>query len=295
VSRHAFDAAPAVVLARADQYPDAVAAAPVAARLGGPVLLTPTPGLHPSVRAEIVRLGATRAHLMGDASALSPQVETDLRAAGVRTITRSAGSTRFDTARLAAEMTPTDHVYLVEGANSDPGRGWPDAVSVSALAAHQRRPVLLVHRDHVPDATIQALQDMDVTAATIVGGVSAVSGDVQRQIEAQGVRVDRLDGPDRYHTSVEVASASVEAGLDPSRVWVATGRNWPDSLTAGPAAAHSGDVLLLIDGRRTTATAPAARWLRARPTPFEQLPVVGGPDVVVPATVITLDVAATGR
>lgn len=49
VSKAAFPTAGTVVVARADAYADALAAAPLAGQGGGPVLLTGRDGLHPLV------------------------------------------------------------------------------------------------------------------------------------------------------------------------------------------------------------------------------------------------------
>lgn len=59
---------------------------------------------------------------------------------------------------------------------------------------------------------------------------------------AGGPSVDRLAGPDRYATAVEV-SREFEPGVP--IVYVATGQNYPDALSAGAAAAAQGGPVLL--------------------------------------------------
>jgi len=54
--------------------------------------------------------------------------------------------------------------------------------------------------------------------------------------------VDRLSGANRYSTAVAI-SQEYEAGVDV--VYVATGTNYPDALSAAPAAANQGGPLLL--------------------------------------------------
>ena len=54
----------------------------------------------------------------------------------------------------------------------------------------------------------------------------------------------RIGGSDRYATAVAVANVLG----NPSTVFLATGINFPDALSAGPAAAHLGGVVLLTDG-----------------------------------------------
>ena len=136
-SRASFSHASTVVIARADLYPDALAAAPLAGKFGGPVLLSPPGGATPALVAEIRRLGATTAYLIGDTTALSAKVAADVAAAGVTTSVRIGGNTRYDTAALIAERVGGTSAYVVRGDD------WTDAAAVSALAAFQHRPVLL--------------------------------------------------------------------------------------------------------------------------------------------------------
>jgi hypothetical protein len=58
--------------------------------------------------------------------------------------------------------------------------------------------------------------------------------------------VQRVAGQDRYGTAVEVARALG----NPPMVFLATGRNFPDSMTAGPVAASVHGVVLLTDDDR---------------------------------------------
>lgn len=178
------DGAETVVVARADAYADALAGGPLAATLDAPVLLTGSQGLDPVAAAEVGRLGASRAVLLGGTGALAPAVEDGLRAAGVADVQRIAGSNRFATAaaiatRMAAEGVPTTAAYLAEGANADPARGWPDALAVSPLAAFERRPVLLATAGDLPADTAAALTELGVTELTVVGGPVAVGPAVE--------------------------------------------------------------------------------------------------------------------
>lgn len=279
-----------VVLARADQYPDALSGAPLAAGLGAPILLTDTGSLHADVAAEIARLGAQRAVLLGGEAALSPAVVDGLAALGITgdEVTRYGGATRFDTARLVALQVGGTAVYVTEGVNPDPNRGWPDAVAVSGLAAHQQRPILLVEAGSVPAETSAALASLGADHVTIVGGPAAVSEEVQAQLGASAV-TNRLWGASRYETSLAVAEASITAGLDPSETWFATGRKFPDALAAGPAVAATGGVLLLTSGETVATTPSTVAWLDDHAASMVRAVLVGGP--VVLSEVFADDVA----
>lgn len=263
-----------VVLARTDAYADALAAAPLAATLGGPVLLSPASGLRSDTADAIRRLGADTAVLIGGTGALSTAVERDLAAAGVTDVRRIAGSNRFDTARRIAVEVGGRSAYVVEGVHASAARGWPDAVAVSGLAALQRRPILLTAADALPAETSAALRAMDATDVTVVGGTGAVSDAVQRTL-ASMVTVRRVAGATRYDTSAKLAALAVAAGGDGAHVWLATGRSWPDALAAGPAAGALGAVLLLVDGSDLAGSPASLAWLDER-DPLRRVVLVGG-------------------
>jgi len=276
VSRATYTSAPSVVVARDDLYPDALAAAPLAAKVGGPLLLTPPAALPTSVSSEIARLGARTAYVIGDTTAVSAQVDADLRASGITTIVRIGGPTRYDTAALIARQVGGTQVYVVRGDN------WPDAAAASALAAFQHRALLLTTQDFFPTVAYQALLQMTATQATIVGGAAAVSTGVEKQLTDEGLATARLAGADRWGTSAAVASAEVVAGMTSSN-WLADGLNWPDAVGAGPAAAVQRGALLLVAPAGLDGSPETRDWLRAHPAPF--VVAVGGPDVVSPADV----------
>ena len=59
--------------------------------------------------------------------------------------------------------------------------------------------------------------------------------------------VDRLAGPNRYATAVAVSQQAFPTGQHPSVVFLASGVNYPDALSAAPAAAVLGGISLLTD------------------------------------------------
>ena len=299
VSDRAFASAGTVLVARADRYPDALAAAPLAGVLDAPVLLSFPGGLDPLVAQEVRRLRATRAVLLGGEAALSSQVEADLRAAGVTEVDRVSGPNRYATAAAVADtvrnggepvevgddLPDAGEVFVVRGRNPlDPNRGWEDAVALSALAAFLQTPVLLTEQDLLPPETRLALERLDPSDVTVVGGNAAVSQDLFPDIaDAAGIEPLRLSGPNRYATSEVLFNRSDQEGLDVSRVWLATGRSFPDGLTAGPAAASLGHPLLLVDGRGLGGSPDSADVLRANGPSVVTAVAVGGDGVITPA------------
>ena len=280
-----------VVLAKAGDYPDALSGAPLAVALGGPLLLTDSAVLSPAAAAEIDRLGATRAILLGGEAALSAAVEAELVGDGLD-VDRIAGESRYDTARLVAERLGATTAVVVEGRNANPFRGWPDAVAASSWAASTGRAILLVEADRLPDETADALGVM--TDVVVVGGTVAVSADVQSQVDAIAGDVERISGDTRYATSVAVVERSLADGNSLDVVWLATGTGFADALTAGPAAALTSGVLLLIDGGNPAGGAESLAFLEANADDVGSVFLVGGETAITPEVADAVD-DALGR
>ncbi|HEX9888652.1 MAG TPA: cell wall-binding repeat-containing protein [Nitriliruptorales bacterium] len=74
----------------------------------------------------------------------------------------------------------------------------------------------------------------------IMGGPAAVGPAVETELRAAGYTVKRLAGLDRYETAVRIAEEVVRREGVPDTILVAYGRNWPDAVTGGAAAARNG-------------------------------------------------------
>jgi putative cell wall-binding protein len=284
-----FTRAEAVVVARADAYPDALAGSALAGKTGAPLLLTGARELPERIGEQVRRLRPATAYVLGGPSVISERVVEALRAAGVQRVVRIGGTNRYDTARLIAERVGGDRVFLVRGADPDPRRGWADAVAVSALAAHSRIPILLASPDGLPAETRAALAG--TRHVTIVGGPTVVSEAVEADLRSAGHTVERLAGADRYATSAAVADAAQTAGMHPNRLIAVTGANWPDALSAGALTAHIGGTLLLTPPTAIPQDSATAGWLTDRALPEAVL--IGGGTALHPQ--IARDIRALAR
>lgn len=234
--------APVVYITNGLNFPDALSAAPAAARDGGPLLLTDPASLPPSVAAEVSRLNPTTIVVVGGPNSVAPQVLDQLAtAAPTATISRVDGLDRYEASRnLAATFGDTiSDLYLVTGTK------FPDALSADSIGAYQHRPVLLVQGDllALDDATRAFLVDHQVQRVTIVGGPASVSSGIESDIAAMtGVTVTRLTGADRFDAS-QAANRSVFTSA--SHVYIASGVNYPDALAGSVLAAKNGSPLYL--------------------------------------------------
>ena len=259
----------AVVIVPSASHVEALVAAPLAGLLDAPVLLSGAESLPESVREEITRLGTANAYVVGSTEVLGGQIERDLDDLGVSNVARLTADDRYGlSVAVASEFLaygdgePVGEVMLALGDAAVASRAWPDALSASALSAQTGIPILLTEGAALPGDVADFLTEQRPDQITVVGGTAAIEESVAEDAAAvAGADVRRLAGATRYATSVAVAEAGVDAGLDSRDVWIATGRNFPDALAAGPAAAASGSPLVLVDGEGLAGSPESEAWL----------------------------------
>jgi cell wall-associated protease len=233
---------PVVYIATGRNFPDALAAGPVAALQDAPILLVNPTSIPSATRAELTRLEPHRIVILGGPAAVSSSVEAALAPYATLPIGRVAGASRYTTAVAISESFFTnphrvDTVYLATGLN------FPDALSAGPAAALAKGPILLTSRTSLPPAVALELLRLDPERVVIVGGAIAVSSAVQDAVESLGFNVDRFNGATRYHTSALVVADAFQD--TPVPTFVATGANFPDALAASAAIGSRDGALLL--------------------------------------------------
>ncbi len=257
---YAFGFAETVVLAPADDYPAALVAGPLAASETAPVLLSDPSTLSPGVGEQMAAMGTTRVIIVAPDGQLGPDVEAQLRNAGVTTIERIGGADRYAVADGVARRLGGPRAWLVEGENADPARGWPDAVSAGVVAGYERSPILLTRSGDLPAATATTISDLGIVDVAIAGGTAAVSQAVADDLTGRGVAVERIAGADRYETSYLLAQRAIGYGGVPFNTWMVTGTDFPDALSAASAVVSTGGVMIMGDGQDITRSAGAVQY-----------------------------------
>lgn len=233
------DASGPVYLASGDVFADGIAVGPLAAATDGIVLLTRVSELPDVTRAELERRQPDEIVIVGGPASVSEAVE-EAAADYAPTVRRVHGPDRYATAaEVALAIEPSGLVFVASGEN------FPDALAVGPVAGLDGGAVLLTRPDDLPDVTADALSRLEPRLVAVVGGTASVSTAVADAIaEVNGRAPDRIAGPDRYATAVRVADYYFSERAE--AVFLATGRSYPDALTATPLAVSFGAPLVLV-------------------------------------------------
>lgn len=249
VSESAFPwgSVPVVYVASGQDFPDALAAAPVAGLEGGPILLTPRDVLPPDVAGEIARLQPGRIVIVGGEASIGAGVARRLGDLTDGAVERRAGPTRYETAVEIARsrFTSAEVVYLASGS------AFPDALAAAPLAGKGAGPVLLTPRDSLPGVVEDELRRLNPATIVVLGGEGAVGrAVVERLGKLTSARIERLAGEDRFETAVEIAESAFPSATPV--LYVANGLNFPDALAVAPVALREGAPILLTQGESLT-------------------------------------------
>lgn len=231
VSESTYASADTVVIASSAGFADSVSAAPLAAKLNAPLLLVRRNGqLDNITKAEIMRLGATKAVVIGGAGVISPAISQSLPP-GVSVTTRLGGMTRYDTSLEIAKYLESLFGHKL-GVIAVSGRGFADALTSGAPAIKHEKSVVLF--DNSSPNTKQFLAQRSIDA---VGGAAA------NAVARAGIHADRnIVGKDRYETGKLVCLNYFEPT---EALYIALGTNYPDGLATSVLAAKNDAPLLL--------------------------------------------------
>lgn len=227
-------------------------------------------------------------------------------------VVRHGGNDRIDTSLAvldffsAKSSTPTEANNLVVAYADYAGKvslpwsdtavlvrddDYPDALVAGPLAANYNAPILMTPTKQVPRRVVDALRTHGFTKVILVGNPGAISAGAASQLQNAGFQVQRLGGQDRYRTAGVVADHLLAArGRDKSDVYLATGVDYPDALSASSAAIKNVGVVLLTPRRTVDGTSQG--WMNSAKA--AKVVAVGGPAVTAAERSVHLDEKQVG-
>lgn len=165
------------IVVNGENFPDALAAGPYAARQGMPILLVAKNRIPEPTRQALAKISSL--YVVGGPNVVSDQITEQLRQIVGMPVQRLAGDDRYGTAvELVRYFKPPMQTVVVAT-----GENFADALSGAALAAKLDAPILLVRSAVVPVSVSQLLRNVSVERYVILGGTAAVSGKVEAELK----------------------------------------------------------------------------------------------------------------
>ncbi|EGS32985.1 putative cell wall binding repeat 2 [Finegoldia magna SY403409CC001050417] len=176
--------------------------------------------------------------------AVACMIPAGVSSANVESVTRIAGKDRIGTSLeiSKAMFNESDNVVLASGFN------FADALSAGQLAAALNAPLILSN-DQLDSRTSDEIAKLKPKNMYIVGGENALSSNIEESVKSvvNDINIERLKGNDRYETSVKVMEKTKEF-VDAEYLLIASGKNFPDALSATSFMADHKALMVLSDG-----------------------------------------------
>lgn len=227
-----------VILASGEEFADSLVAAPLAAQLDAPILITPSGSLNRDIAAELKRLSPNSIVIVGGPRAVTETVAVAAAAAaGIASdsVERIDGPDRYavslNVARRLGEQV--DSVVVASGTT------WPDALSIAASAASRGEAIVLADPRGISAGARTYLTESPRTL-TVVGGTTALP-----DVALQGLTYSRIAGANRYETNWQVLQRRYTA-TERTRAMIASAESFPDALVLGPYVSKQARPVLLI-------------------------------------------------
>lgn len=260
-----------VILATGEDFPDSLCAAPLAAKLNAPILLTNKDSLNIFTKSEITRLKPKNVYIIGGQGVVSVAAENEIRKMNINTI-RIAGSNRYETSiQVAKFMDNPKEAFVTTGDD------FPDSLSVASIAAKRGDPIILTTKDSISSDFMNYLVNNNITKSYVIGGPALISDNVYNQLP----NCTRVYGKNRYETNVNVLNTFSDV-LNLSNVFITTGEDFPDALSCSSLAGINSAPIILTNIRGEEVTKNFYKSIN----PFiKNLNLLGG-EAVVPSSIV---------
>lgn len=178
------------------------------------------------------------------ALAVACMIPAGVSSANVENISRIAGKDRIGTSLeiSKAMFNESDNVVLASGLN------FADALSAGQLAAALNAPLILSN-NQLDSRTSDEIAKLKPKNMYIVGGENALGSNIEESVKSvvNDINIERLKGNDRYETSVKVMEKTKEF-VDAEYLLIASGKNFPDALSATSFMSDHKALMVLSDG-----------------------------------------------
>ena len=248
------------------------------------------------IRRSALALLTTAVIVAGSPALAAGAAESAPAPADQPTTYRIDGANRFETNQIlnsifSSEDVPAPPVVYVANAYS-----YPDALSAVPAAGSVGGAIVITPGDSLIEQAADQLDELKPARIVVVGGVNSISEATYEQIAqyAPGATT-RIAGVDRYETSRKIAEEAFCPDPEATTCGVTTGlfasgANFADALSAGPAGVHIDAPVILVPP--TGLDGPTSQLISR--FGFEEAAVIGGKSSISDDTLAAIHALVPG-
>lgn len=247
-SEYAKSSNEGVILALGSNFPDALSGSVLSQKLKAPILLSGSTVDTSQVALSYIQNNLSKdkkIYILGGTGGIKQEVQDKLTSLGYSNVKRIGGTDRFQTNEKIVDELSVSNGTPVVIAN---GMNFPDALSISAIAAAKGYPILLTTSDIISDDVKEKLQSIKPSQVYVIGGTGSVSDSSVSSIKSitglDNSKAIRIGGADRYETSLNIAKFF---NTDSDTATFASGQGFADALAGSALSAQKSAPLILVN------------------------------------------------
>lgn len=264
VSKKYFKKSENVIIVDSKNQVDSLLASSLSKEYSSPILMVNGSDTA-KINEEIARLGARKAIIVGGENSVKPSVESDLSKRMY--VERISGKNRYETSiaisNMILEKNSEKKIVIASAKNM------PDSMSSGVISSHDGSPILLVDTSSEGKKVIDYANSSKVDNVVIVGGQGSVGKSIEKSLSKKSPV--RLEGRDRYETSVIVANSVYK---NPKKVFMVSGNNLSDGLSISPVSAKENIPFILV--KKDAPTSLEMKYSKSA----KELVLIGGGDSI---------------
>ncbi|NMM63770.1 alpha/beta fold hydrolase [Clostridium sp. P21] len=181
-------------------------------------------------------------YILGGEASVNSEFEKYFKEKGFNKIIRLGGNDRYETNIKIVNQTNVREGTPIVIANGD---NFPDALSISSIAAYKGYPVFITPFNSLPSKTEEKIKKIKPSKIYVIGGSSSISSGIEDKLKQISKDIVRIQGKDRYETSMNICKYFDE-NLD--NVIIASGEAFPDALSGTALSAKLKAPIVITDG-----------------------------------------------
>lgn len=233
-----------VVIATGNGFADALSVSVLAGQRDAPILLANQTTSKSQEALDYISKHMSRGKvwIAGGTGVIDNTFESKLRSMG-NSVERIAERDRYGTCLAIAEKVNAPQgtpVFIASGEN------FPDALSIASVAASRGYPIILSPKNTLPSEVESYLSKQQPSVVFIIGGTGVISPSIESNIKTilPSATVTRIAGQNRFETAAAVYEKFFPC---PPQVYIASGMDFADALSASVLAAKDDAPIILIN------------------------------------------------